>query len=101
MVRLESHAEGTILLVRAKPGARRQGVLGEHDGALRVAVTAAADKGKANQAIAKLLSTTFGIPQSSIELIGGATSRQKRFLLRGMSVEQATAIVFRLLNPEP
>jgi uncharacterized protein (TIGR00251 family) len=101
MVRLESHAEGTILPVRAQPGARRSGVLGEHDGALRVAVTSAADKGKANRAIAKLLSESFGIPQSAVELIAGATSRQKRFLLRGMSLEQATAIVFRLLNPEP
>jgi uncharacterized protein (TIGR00251 family) len=100
MVRLESHAEGTILPVRAQPGARRSGVLGEHDRALRVAVTAAADKGKANQAIAKLLSTSFGIPQSAVELISGGSSRQKRFLLCGVSSEQATATILQLLNAE-
>jgi uncharacterized protein (TIGR00251 family) len=100
MIRLESHAEGTILPVRAQPGARRSGVLGEHDGALRVAVTAAADKGKANRAIAKLLSTSFGIPQSAIELIGGGSSRQKRFLLREISLSKATAIALRLLSAE-
>jgi uncharacterized protein (TIGR00251 family) len=98
MVRLESHFQGTILPVRAQPGARRQGVLGEHDGALRVAVTAAPDKGKANQAIAKILGTSLGIPKSDVELVGGASSRQKRFLLRGMSLEQAVAALDRLLN---
>ncbi len=51
MVRLEGNAAGTILLVRAQPGARHNAVLGEHDGALRVAVTAAPDKGKANHPI--------------------------------------------------
>lgn len=100
MVRLEGNAAGTILPVRAQPGARRNGVLGEHDGALRVAVTAAPDKGKANQAIIELLSSSFGIPKSAVELAGGATSRQKRFLLRGVLPETAAEIILRLLCPE-
>lgn len=100
MVRLESNAAGTILPVRAQPGARRNAVLGEHDGALRVAVTSAPDKGKANQAIVALLSSTFGIPKSAVELVGGATSRQKRFLLRGVLSETAAEIVIHLLNPD-
>ena len=98
MVQLEANAEGTILPVRAQPGARRQGVLGEHDGALRVAVSAAPDKGKANQAIVELLSSVFGVPKSAVELVGGATSRKKRFLLRGVLPEKAAEIVLQLLN---
>jgi uncharacterized protein (TIGR00251 family) len=98
MVQLEQTPAGTILLVRAHPGARRNAVLGEHDGALRVAVTAAADKGKANQAIAEQLSEAFGIPKSAIELLNGGASRQKRFLLRGMSPESAAKVIQRLLD---
>ena len=100
MVHLQRNAAGTILPVRAQPGARRNAVLGEHDGALRVAVTAAPDKGKANQAIVELLSSAFGIPKSAVELVGGASSRQKRFLLRGVLPETAAEIVLRLLNSE-
>jgi uncharacterized protein YggU (UPF0235/DUF167 family) len=54
-----------------------------------VAVSAAPEKGKANQAIVAVLSKSLGIPKSAIELIGGSTSRQKRFLLVGFSLNQA------------
>jgi len=98
MVHLEQNAAGTILAVRAQPGARRNAVLGEHDGALRVAVTAAADKGKANRAVAELLSETFGIPKSAVELVSGAASRQKRFLLQGQTLETVTATIEQVLR---
>ena len=40
MIALSQHPEGVILPVRAQPGARKTGVLGEHGGALKIAVTA-------------------------------------------------------------
>ena len=98
MVELLSHADGTIVSVRAQPGARRQGVVGEHDGALCVAISAVPDKGKANRALTAVLSKEFGISKNAVELISGTISRQKRFLLHGISSENATTIVIRLLN---
>ena len=65
--------------VHATPGARRNHVGGCHDGALRVSVTATAEKGRANQAIAKFLGDAFGVKASQIELISGQTSRRKVF----------------------
>ncbi|MGE3776880.1 MAG: DUF167 domain-containing protein, partial [Pirellulaceae bacterium] len=47
MIQLERHAQGVVLPVRAHPGARREEVRGEHDGALKVSVAAAPEKGKA------------------------------------------------------
>jgi uncharacterized protein (TIGR00251 family) len=91
MIRLEATAEGTILPVRAQPGTKRNAIVGEHDGALKIAVTAAPDKGKANDAIIAVLAKAFGLPKSNIELMSGPTSRQKKFLLRGVSVENALA----------
>ncbi|MCC9599296.1 DUF167 domain-containing protein [Stieleria sp. JC731] len=67
--------------VHAKPGASKNVVGGTHDGRLQVRVTAPADKGKANAAIRKVLGKALSIPPSSIELISGATSRQKRFAI--------------------
>ena len=40
MIAITEHAEGCVLPVRAQPGAKRSGVQGERNGALKVAVTA-------------------------------------------------------------
>jgi uncharacterized protein (TIGR00251 family) len=87
MVELQANSRGVLVPVRASAGARRSGILGERNGALRVAVTAAAEKGKANAAIVGVLSEAFGIPKSRFELVAGETSQQKRFLIVGADVE--------------
>jgi uncharacterized protein (TIGR00251 family) len=85
MIEVTEHAEGWVLPVRAKPGARRSGVQGEQAGALKVAVTAPPEDGRANQALLEVLRKALGLKRSQMELIGGQTSRDKRFLIRGMS----------------
>lgn len=87
-VKLERHVEGVVLPVRAHPGARRNELKMGVDGTLRVSVTQAPEKGKANKAIVELLSRELGIKKSQMELIAGESSTQKRFLLRGVSVEE-------------
>jgi uncharacterized protein YggU (UPF0235/DUF167 family) len=82
MIALEPHPQGTILPVRAQPGARRSGVNGEHNGQLKVAVTQVAEKGKANEAIVAVLAAALGLKRSQIELLSGATAGQKKFLVR-------------------
>ncbi len=85
MIEISPHAEGCVMSVRAQPGARRNAVVGEQAGALKVAVTAPPDKGRANEAIIEGLAEAFGLKRSQVELLSGATSRQKKFLLRGIS----------------
>lgn len=97
MIQIREHADGCILSVRAQPGARRDAVVGEHAGMLKVAVSAPPDKGRANEAIIEVLSTALGIKRSQVELISGATSRQKQFLLRGLTTEKASALVLSLI----
>ena len=84
MIAITEHAEGCVLPVRAQPGARKAGVLGEQAGALKVAVTAPPEDGRANKALAELLREALGLKRSQIELLGGETSREKRFLIRGL-----------------
>lgn len=83
---LRATADGVVLPVRAQPGARRTSLRGCHDQMLKVSVTTVAEKGKANQAIAELLSDALSLPRSTIELINGETARQKQFLIRGVDV---------------
>ena len=85
MIALVEYAEGWVLPVRAQPGARRAGVQGEQAGALKVAVMAPPQDGRANQALTETLREALGLKRSQVELIGGQTSRDKRFLIRGLT----------------
>jgi len=62
--------------------------LGEHNGALKVAVTAPPEDGRANQALVETLAEALGLKRSQVELIGGPTGRDKRFLIRGVTKEE-------------
>ncbi len=97
MIAIESYDEGVILPVRAQPGSRKSELRGEQDGALKVAVTQVAEKGKANKAIVAFLSKQLGLRKSQLELISGETSSQKKFLVRDVSVEQLRAAVDEVL----
>jgi uncharacterized protein (TIGR00251 family) len=85
MIAVTEHAEGCVLTVRAQPGARRAGVQGEQAGALKIAVTAPPQDGRANKALMEELRQFLGVKRSQVELIGGQTSRDKRFLIRGVT----------------
>lgn len=87
MIQITDHPEGCILSVRAQPGARRNALVGEQAGALKVAVTAPPDKGRANDAIIDVLAESLGLKRGQIELIQGMASRQKKFFLRGISAD--------------
>ena len=84
MIAVTEHAEGLLLPVRAQPGARRNGVQGEQAGALKVAVTAPPQDGRANEALAEVLRAALGLKRSQLELVAGLSSRDKRFLVRGI-----------------
>jgi uncharacterized protein (TIGR00251 family) len=105
VIALTSDARGTVLPVKAQPGARREGVLGERAGALRVAVSAAPERGKANAAIVAVLADALRVKRSEIALLSGETSRDKRFLVEGLAPDDVMARLDALLGsaatPEP
>jgi len=98
MIALVARPDGVILPVLAHPGARRNAILGERAGALRVAVSAPADKGQANAAIQAVLAEGLGCKAARVTLVSGATSRQKRFLIEEMTVDELKQ---RLANAVP
>ncbi len=84
MIRVEDHDGGCVLAVRAQPGSRRPGVQGEINGALKVAVSAPPQDGRANEALVEVLRKALGVRRSQVELLSGETARDKRFLIRGV-----------------
>lgn len=101
MIALEPHAEGTILPVRAQPGARRNEIRGEQDGMLKVCVTQVAEKGKANKALTEVLAKSLSLRKSQFDLLSGETSSQKRFLVRGIGPAELAATIARVLGDSP
>lgn len=99
MIAVTPHQDGAIVPVRAQPGAKRNAILGEHDGSLRIAVTAPPDQGKANAAIAALLAESLGLRGSRVVLLSGQTSRAKRFLVVGESAPDVSRKLDSLLPP--
>lgn len=64
------------LAVRVTPGARREGIeLG--DGKLLVKVRVKPEDGKANAAVLELLAQALGLAVSQLDLLRGATGRDK------------------------
>ncbi|WP_299562005.1 DUF167 domain-containing protein [uncultured Mycolicibacterium sp.] len=73
-------SDSGIVVVTVKPNSRK-GPLVEtgEDGSLTVYVREPAVEGKATKAVAAVLAEHFGVPRSRVTLVGGATSRIKRF----------------------
>lgn len=89
MIAIEQADRGVTIRVRVRAGARRSGVVGELDGALRIDVTAAPERGKANRAVAEVLADVLRVARSAIELVSGAANANKRFLAVGVAASEA------------
>ncbi len=87
-IEVRSRAGGCSLPVRVRPGGRRDAVEGEHAGALRVCVTAAPERGAANEAVRALLAQALDVRASRISLIRGSTSREKVFMIAEMNEQE-------------
>ena len=93
MIEVRPHVEGALLSVRAQPGACKVGVVGEQAGALKVAVTAPPEDGRANAALVEVLRDWLGVKRSQVELASGMTSRNKSFLIRGVSPDELVRLI--------
>lgn len=91
MITIKPHAEGSVIAVRCQPGARKNAVIGVHGDALKIAVTAPPEDGRANEALTDLLREWLGLRRSEVELVAGATNRSKQFLIRGIGPDELRA----------
>lgn len=87
MIAVSPHAMGAVVAVRAQPGVKKDAVLGERNGALRIAVTAAPERGEANAAVAEVLADALRCKRSQVTFLSGRTSREKTFLVEGLTPE--------------
>ncbi len=89
-------ARGVRLLVRVTPRASRdrlEGVVDLPGGpAVKIAVTAPPEDGKANAAVSKLLAKFFRTAKSNIAVVSGATARTKQLEIAGDGASLAAVL---------
>src|SRR5215472_8096427 len=77
-------AESTRLKLRVSPGAGRPALVGRHGDAWKVRVTEAPERGRANEAVLRLLAETLSLPRTALTLVSGHGGREKIVELTGM-----------------
>lgn len=79
--RVEACADGGARLwIRAQPGAKRSGLVGLWNASLKVAVRSPAEDGRANEELLDVLALALGLRARDLELVSGATARDKQVL---------------------
>ncbi len=77
---------GVELAVKVVPGASRSRVVGMLGDALKVAVSAAPEKGKANAAVIELLAKALGVTAREVRVVRGLTQPRKVIRVAGVTV---------------
>jgi uncharacterized protein YggU (UPF0235/DUF167 family) len=79
----------TRLRLRVSPGAARTELAGRHGDAWKVRVSVAPERGRANDAVVRLLAGRLGLPSASVSVVSGHAARDKVIELRGIGPEEA------------
>lgn len=85
MLDIKKNNNGVIFKIYVQPKASKNAVVGLHDDALKIRLTAPPIDGAANKMCIKFLSKQLDIPKSALEIISGHTSRTKLIFIRCMN----------------
>ena len=75
-------------MIRLQPRAKRNAIVDERDGVLRVHVTAAPVEGQANAALCKLIAKRAGIARGRVSVVRGERSREKVVRVEGLALNE-------------
>lgn len=88
---LSERGGAALVRVRVRPRSAREGLDGEHDGALVVRVQAPPAEGKANRAACRVVARACGVPPSAVSVERGAASRDKLLRIEGAAAADLAA----------
>jgi uncharacterized protein (TIGR00251 family) len=78
--------------VRVQSRASRDALEGEHDGAMKVRLTAPPVGGRANDSLRRLLAEHLNVPVSAVRIVAGENNRNKRVSIAGITRTQVLAL---------
>jgi len=79
------------LRLHVVPGARRTGVIGRHGDGWKVRVTAPPERGKANDAVVRLVAGALGLPRAAVTIVSGHATREKTVEVMGADRDSVEA----------
>ncbi len=85
---IEENEAGVVLSVKVVPGSSRTAISGVLGRKLKVKVSAAPERGKANRELISFLSKILGVKRNCIEVISGHNKPHKRLQILGISAEE-------------
>ena len=71
--------------VTVSPGAERSEILGRHGDGWKARISAAPERGRANEALARLLADVCGVAPKAVRIVSGDASRRKVVEVDGLS----------------
>ncbi|MBS0604524.1 MAG: YggU family protein [Verrucomicrobia bacterium] len=90
---IKDSKEGAILPVKVVPRASKNAIAGWENEELKVRLNAVPEKGEANEELIAFLAKTWKLPKSSISIHSGETSRHKKLLFKGVSVDRLSLLI--------
>jgi len=81
--------DATVVTLHIQPGAKRSAICGMFGSALKVAIQAPPVDGKANTALRTFIAAQLKLPTAAVTLVSGASGRDKRVRIDGITPEQA------------
>lgn len=96
---LHDGKKGAALAIRVTPRASRNEIVEIlSDGTVRIRLTAPPSEDKANQALIKYLADILAVATSKIEIVAGATGRDKLVSILDMDAEDVHQIILHHLE---
>lgn len=100
MIKLTAGDDSVTFAVRVQPRASHSGVAGEFEGVMKVRLGAPPVDGAANQELIRLLAKLFDVTRADVQLISGATSKNKVVRVSGISLDEAARKISTALKDE-
>ena len=88
--------DGIIISIKVIPKSSIDKIVGWENTNLKIKLKAVPEKGKANAYLIKFLAKKLSIVASNIELVSGETSRIKKILIKGVSLEEVNHLLEKL-----
>jgi hypothetical protein len=82
-----------VFKVHVVPRSSRSEVAGEHNGSLRVRVSAPPVEGAANKELTELLAKAFKVSRGAVNILSGQSSRLKQVSIEGIGSSELSELL--------
>lgn len=82
-----------VFRVQVVPRSSRSEVAGEHNGSLRVRVSAPPVEGAANKELTALLAKAFKVSRGAVNILSGQSSRLKQVSIEGVNSSELSELL--------